>query len=164
MKNSAILVSILTLISVIGLGLTGCKPTSTTSTTVTQTQTVTTTKVVVPPEYHTLKFTLDTTNSDYILPIYLGNTETLHLTVVTGNETNSVRILIQTPSGKQLGSYNQGQFANGTLEEGFNREFSYFSTSFKPADYGWGEGYYRIDCQNGNALANNVTVEYWVGE
>jgi len=167
MKYSAILVIILTIVLVIGLGLTGCVSTSTTTITHTQVITTTTTAVAIPPEYHTLNFTLDENNNDYVFHIYLGNDQTLHFLMYTGNVNNNVWTHFLTPSGKILGSYgleadNPGAFADGTLAEGFTQGFSTFRTIFKPADYGWGEGYYRVDCSIIFSTPTNGTVEYWI--
>ena len=167
MKTHALFKGILTIVLVIGLGLTGCVSTSTTTITHTQVITTITTAVAIPPEYHTLNFTLDENNKDYAFHIYLGNDQTLHFLLYTGNTNNEVWTHFLTPSGKGLGSYglqadNPGAFANGTLQEGFTQGFSTFRTIFKPADYGWGEGYYRIDCQNDNGTVMDVTVEYWI--
>jgi hypothetical protein len=158
----------------ITIGLTGCLTASTTTQVVTATPTTTTQVVTATPtttpEYHTVNFTLDKTNTDYVLPIYLNNNDTLHFLMTTNPEKDAVWIGFLTPTGKNLGSWGStaegmnagpGQFANGTLEENQSEHFPYYMTSFKPSDYNWGEGYYRVDC-NTNSGPVNVSVEYWI--
>jgi len=176
MKKIVIIMSAFLLITI---GLTGCVTTSTTTQVVTATPTTTTEIITATPtttpEYHTVNFTLDKTNTDYILPIYLNNNDTIHFLMTTNPEQDEVWITFLTPIGKKLGSWGStaegndagpGQFANGTLEENQTESFPYFMTSFKPSDYSWGEGYYRVDCSEDSgrlsATPVNVQVEYWI--
>jgi hypothetical protein len=162
MKKIVIIMSAFLLITI---GLTGCVTTSTTTQVVTATPTTTTEIITATPtttpEYHTVNFTLDKTNTDYVLPIYLHNNDTLHFLMTTNPQKDAVWIDFLTPNGKSLGSSGNGQFANGTLEENQSENFPYYMTSFKPSDYSWGEGYYRVDC-NTNSGPVNVSVEYWI--
>ena len=159
------LVLFLIVCSLITIGLVGCTTTSTTTQVITATSTttaqITTTTPTTIPEYHTINFTLDTTNTEYVLPIYLHNNDTLHFLMTTNPEKDAIWIDFLTPNGKVLGSSGNGQFANGTLEEYQSEHFPYYMTSFKPSDYSWGEGYYRVDC-NTDSGPVNVTVEYWI--
>ena len=72
-----------------------------------------------------------------------------------------------TPSGITLGSYgrqvnNPGEYADGTLSEFACQGFSQFTTIFSPGEYGWGEGYYRMELENEFDEVVEVTVDYWV--
>ena len=167
------LVTIMSLFLLIIIGLTGCVTTSTTTQVVTALPTTTiqiiTATPTTTPEYHTINFTLTNTNGQYILPIYLNNNDILHFMMTTNPEQVKVAIYFWTPSGKMLysaGSIEPGQFANGTLSEYDTELFSFFKTSFKPSDYSWGEGYYRVDCSEDSgrlsATPVNVQVEYWI--
>lgn len=115
-----------------------------------------------PPEYHTLTFTLQG-EGDYSFPVYLCNNETLHLIWRIEGGQGSVWFHILTPSGVSLGFYdNEGQYANGTLMEGFCRGMTGGMTQFSPSDYNWGEGYYTMLVNDGGREPVTVIVEYWI--
>lgn len=118
------------------------------------------------PEYHTLSFILEG-KGQYSFPIYLHNNETLHFMMRTKSESGSIYLHILTPSGKRVGSYgrqpnNPGQYASGTLADYTTQGFQTFMTQFKPSDYDWGEGYYRMEFVNEYTQVETVVVEYWV--
>ncbi|MBA7659473.1 hypothetical protein ES703_67454 [subsurface metagenome] len=124
-----------------------------------------------PPQYHILSFILEGNASDSF-PVYIRDHQTLHFFMETDSskpvdQRGRVWVHIFTPSGKMLGSYglqpnNPGQYAGGTLSEGFAQGFSTFHTRFSPVDYGWGEGYYRFELVNEFGQTTRVRVEYWL--
>lgn len=127
--------------------------------------------VTSPPQYHILSFILEGNASDSF-PVYIRDHQTLHFFMEADSnkpveQRGRVWVHIVTPSGKMLGSYglqpnNPGQYAGGTLSEGFAQGFSTFDTRFSPVDYDWGEGYYRFELENESSQTTRVRVEYWL--
>lgn len=115
-----------------------------------------------PPEYRTLSFMLEA-NGEYMFPIYLRNHQTLHL-VWWVKDREKVWFHIITPRGKILGFYQNGEFANGTLEEGHCQGFESSMTIFSPSQYGWDEGYYQMFITSDHPSKLEVEVHYWVEE
>lgn len=111
-------------------------------------------------QYETVTFTVEA-DGDYMFPIYLNNKQTLHLTWFV-KEGERVWFHILTPSGKSLGFYEDGQFANGTLHEDVCQGFTEGKTIFSPSDYKWGEGYYEMYITADSGFASEVEVNYWI--
>ncbi|MBN2463743.1 MAG: zinc ribbon domain-containing protein [Dehalococcoidia bacterium] len=80
---------------------------------------------------------------DYVFSINIKNSQTLHLAWQV-TEGSKVWFHIITPSGRSLGFYENGEFADGTLEDGFCQGFTRGNTAFSPSQYGWGEGDYQM--------------------
>ena len=128
----------------------------------------TTTPAPGQPEYKIVTFTLEpvepgdigSSNPTFLSSIYLQDDQSLHLTWMV-KESEDVWFHILTPSKKSLGFYENGQFANGTLEEGFCQGFPWGSTTFSPSDYDWGEGYYELLA---SPVSARLTIElrYWL--
>lgn len=117
------------------------------------------------PEYHTLSFALEGEGT-HSFPIYLHNNETLHFMMTTEGGRCRAYVSILTPSGESICSYgavpdNPGEYAGGTLSSYACQSFIYFITQFSPSDYGWGEGYYRIEFRNESRDPGIAKVEYW---
>jgi len=114
------------------------------------------------PEYHNALFVVG--KDDWSPPIYLRNNEILHLMWRVEGSQDEVWFDIITPSGKTLGFYEaDGQYADGTLEDGFCRGMTSGMTQFSPSDYGWGEGYYIPDITAyGSEEPITVRIEYWI--
>ena len=121
-----------------------------------------TTQVPGQPEYIILTYTVEPGVQDYVFlsPIYLRNDQTLHLFWIV-KEDKDVWFHIHTPSNIFLGFYTDGEFANGTLSEGFCQGFPAGATTFSPSDYDWGEGYYDLLVSE---VSNPLTIEvrYWI--
>ncbi|HEY55093.1 MAG TPA: hypothetical protein G4N91_02280 [Dehalococcoidia bacterium] len=111
------------------------------------------------PQYYTLSFTLEA-DSDYSFPIYLQNEQTLHFTWWT-EQGIEIWFGFTTPSGKFIGFYEIGSFANGSLEEDFRSLLEGGITVFSPSQYGWGEGYYEMLASSFSQQAE-VQVQYWI--
>ncbi len=125
-------------------------------------QTITSTEALSPtrePQYRTLAFNLGA-DGKYMFPIYLADKQTLHLFWwVRGGDKVWFHIL--TPTNKALGFYEDGTFADGTLQEGFTQGFTEGMTTFSPSQYGWGEGYYQMFITDG-APSGEMEVQYWI--
>jgi len=121
------------------------------------------TPLSVETEYQTKTFTLEE-DEDYSFPVYVRNDEQLHIIWRTDNTESLAWFHVHTPSGKSLGFYeDEGQYANGTLEDGNCQGMSEGKTQFSPSEYDWEEGYYTIMVNKYDEDPVNVTVEYWVG-
>jgi hypothetical protein len=113
------------------------------------------------PQYYTLSFTLEA-DSNYSFPIYLQNEQTLHFTWWT-EQGIEIWFGFTTPSGKFIGFYENGSFANSSLEEDFRSLLEGGVTVFSPSQYGWGEGYYEMVASAFSQQAE-VQVQYWIGD
>jgi len=102
-------------------------------------------------------------NGEYMFPIYLRNDQTLNISWFV-KEGEKVWFHIFTPSDKNLGFYENGQYANGTLSEGFCQGFTEGRTKFSPSEYGWGEGYYQMFVTSNYTSYSRVEVQYWIDE
>ena len=113
-------------------------------------------------QYETVTFSIEA-DGEYMFTIYLNNEQTLHLNwFVTEGERVWFHIL--TPSGTNLGFYEDGQFAGRTLQEDVCQGFTEGRTIFSPSEYGWGEGYYEMYITADTGFASEVQVNYWVEE
>ncbi len=98
---------------------------------------------------------------DQVFSINISNSQTLHLAWRV-TEGDRVWFHITTPSGKSFGFYENGEFAGGTLEEGFCQGLTEGRTTFSPSQYGWGEGDYQVNVTSGSR--SYVEVRYWIEE
>jgi hypothetical protein len=94
----------------------------------------------------------------YVFSINIKSSQTLHIAWQV-TEGGKVWFHIITPSGKSLGFYENGEFADGTLQEGFCQGFTDGRTSFSPSQYNWGEGDYQIYVTS--VSGSQIEVRYW---
>jgi hypothetical protein len=112
------------------------------------------------PGYETVTFTLEP-DSDHMFPIYVKSDQTLHLTWFV-KEGEKVWFHILTPSNINLGFYENGQYANGTLTPDTCQGFPEGRTVFSPSEYAWGEGYYEMFVTSYSTIPLEVEVNYWI--
>lgn len=112
------------------------------------------------PGYETVTFTLEP-DGDHMFPVYVKSDQTLHLTWFV-KEGEKVWFHILTPSNINLGFYEDGQYANGTLTRDTCQGFPEGRTVFSPSEYGWGEGYYEMFVTSYNTIPLEVEVNYWI--
>jgi hypothetical protein len=113
------------------------------------------------PQYHSFTFTVKY-GELYTFNVYLQNNQTLHLLWKVETSERDALVHILTPSGKVLGFYRNGQFANDTLEEMSCQALEGGVTQFSPSDYAWGEGYYVITAEHIYIGLVTISVEYWI--
>ena len=82
--------------------------------------------------------------------------------IYTVKDGGKVWFHIITPSGIDLGFYEDGHYANGTLEEGYCQAFEEGKTIFNSSEYGWGEGYYQMFVSSLNTPHSEIEVQYWI--
>lgn len=112
------------------------------------------------PDYETVTFTLEP-DGDHMFPVYLKSDQTLYLTWFV-KEGERVWFYILTPSNINLGFYENGQYANGTLTKDACQGFTEGRTVFSPSEYGWGEGYYEMFVTSYGTIPTEVVVNYWI--
>ena len=113
-------------------------------------------------DYHAVSLVLEAQES-HSFPIYLQNTEILHLLWRVENRQTSVWFHIITPSGQTLGFYeDEGNYAGGTLCDHATTGMTGGITQFSPRQYDWGEGYYTMMLNKDSESPVEVKVEYWI--